>query len=198
MKQLLCTTAFVLIAAAAAFGDIARPDSTPKRTPKPKQVDASMTIRMDENVKTATLRIPRSQLRQLSAELEQMADENDTAASATGGISRTQTVVSGMLLSLAMAFGGMWFVRSGKASSTGKTLVVFALVAGIGSAATIAYANAGPPSSLRTISSTLFDKKAFGYWNEAFGKIKIEVTDGSVLELHVPAQKEWTEKKGEE
>jgi hypothetical protein len=197
MKRVLCLTAFVLIAAAAAFGDIARPDSTPNRTPKPKPVDASMTIRMDKDVKTATLRIPRSQLRQLSAELEQMADENNTA-STTGGISRTQTVVSGMLLSLAMAFGGMWFVRSGKASSTGKTLVVFALVAGIGSAATIAYANAGPPASLRTISSSLFDKKEFGYWNEAFGKIKIEVTDGSVLELRVPIQKEWTEKKSEE
>ena len=194
MKRVLCLTAFVLIAAAAAFGDIARPDSSPKSTPKPKPVDASMTIRMDKDVKTATLRIPRAQLRQLSAELEQMADENDTAA-VSGGISRTQTVVSGMLLSLAMAFGGMWFVRSGKTNSTAKTLVIFAVIAGIGSAATIAYANAGPPAALRTISSSLFDKKAFGYWNEAFGKIKIEVTDASAVELRVPIQKEWTEKK---
>ena len=69
MKRVLCTTALVLIAAAAAFGDIARPDSTPKRTPKPKQVDASHDY--GEQV-TATLRIPRSQVNQLRAELERL------------------------------------------------------------------------------------------------------------------------------
>lgn len=43
--------------------------------------------------------------------------------------------------------------------------------------ATIVYANAGLPPELRQITSKLFDKKVFGYWNSAGGKIKIQISD---------------------
>ena len=57
----------------------------------------------------------------------------------------------------------------------------------VGSAATIAFANMGPPPQLRSISSKLFNRDTFKGWNLAYGKVKIEVSDsdGSV-ELIVP------------
>ena len=97
-----------------------------------------------------------------------------------------------MFLSLAMVFGGIWFVRNGKsATKTGKTLVIFAFIAGVGSAATLVFANAGPPPASRSITSALFDKKAFVYVNSASGKIKLEVSDQSSVELRVPAPENW-------
>jgi hypothetical protein len=198
MKRILCVSLLVLIASVAGFADIARPE--PSKTPKikpSKSIETSLTIHMDSNTKVATLRIPKGQLLQLRAELDQLANENDdTAAVTTGGMSRTQTIVSGMFLSLALVFGGMWFVRTGKASTTaGKTLVILAVVAGVGSAATLVYANAGPPPAVRSITSAIFDKKAFVYVSSASGKVNVEVSDGNSIELNVPAPKGWPMEK---
>ena len=158
-----------------------------------------MTIKMDSDIKVATLRVPKDKLKQLSAELDQLADESDdTTAKISPGMTRTQTIVSGIFLSLALVFGGMWFVRSGKAgTSTGKALVILAMIAGVGSAATFVYGNVGPPPSLRNITSELFDRKAFLFYSSASGKVNIEVTNGSGVELVVPAPKHWpTDKEG--
>jgi hypothetical protein len=62
----------------------------------------------------------------------------------------------------------------------------------------MALANAGPPAELRKITSKLFDKKVFGYWNSAGGKIKIQLSDrNDPVELIVPEVKEEA-KTGEE
>jgi len=187
----------ILLTSVVAFSDIA-PERTPKPTPTPKTTPVSvlMSIKMDSNAKVATLSIPREQLKQLRAEIDQIDNENDNTAAATGIFSRTQTIVSGAFLSLAVVFGGMWFVRSGKsATKTGKTLVILAMIGFVGSAATFVYANAGPPPELRSISSTLFDKKAFGYWTSAMGKVNLTVSDAQVIELNVPAPKKWPNDK---
>lgn len=199
MKQTLGLLALLLLSSVAVFSDIARPDKTPTRTPKPKTISSSMTIRMDSNTKVATLRVPKDKLKQLSAELDQLADESDdTAAVNTPGLTRTQTIVSGIFLSLALVFGGMWFARSGRSSTTTvKTLVIFALIAGAGSAATFVYGNVGPPQALRSISSELFDRKAFLFYSSAGGTVNIEVTNGSSVELSVPAPKNWPKDKEE-
>ena len=92
-----------------------------------------------------------------------------------------------MFLSLAIVFGGMWFVRSGKtATKTGKTLVILAVIAGVGSAATFVYANIGPPLEARSITGKLFDKKVFTPYRFASGKIKIETSDDGIVQLVVP------------
>lgn len=193
MKRILGLSMLLLLSSVAGFADIA-PEITPKPIPKPKSspVSTTMSIRMDAKTKVATLSIPREQLKQLTAQLEQLDSESDNTAAATGSISRTQTIVSGMFLSLAMVFGGIWFVRNGKsATKAGKALVIFAIIAGVGSAATLVYANAGPPPALRSITSTLFDKKAFIYLSSATGKINLEVSDQSTVELRVPAPASW-------
>jgi hypothetical protein len=186
MKRIICLTTLVLLAAVAVFADIARPD--PTKTPKPaKGVDTTMSIRLDRNATEVKLIIPKSQIKQLRAELEQLDDDLDNTAAVTqpSSFSRTQTIVSGAFLSLALVFGGMWFVRSGKATSAaGKSLVILAVVAGVGSAATLVYANAGPPP-ITKITSNLFDKDQFRY-RSVYGKIKMETSNETNVQLVVP------------
>ncbi len=177
MKRIICLMTLGLLAASAAFADIARPD--PTKTPKPvKGVSTTMRINLDRDATEAKLIIPKSQLKQLRAELEQLDDESDNTASVTppSSFSRTQTIVSGAFLSLALVFGGMWFVRSGKASTrSGKTLVILAVLAGTGATASFVYANVGPPPEVRTISGRLFSQSVHRY-KFASGQVKVEAS----------------------
>lgn len=196
MKRILSISLLLLLSSISGLADIARPEPT-KPVKQKKSVATTMTIRMDKDTKEAKLIIPKSQIKQLRAALEDLDNESDATAAA-GGATRTQTIVSGMFLSLALVFGGVWFVRSGKsATKSGKALVVIAVIAGLGSAATYIYANAGPPQSLRSISSALFDKKAFSYFNTASGKVNVETSDGTSIELRVPAPEGWPMDKNE-
>ena len=186
MKRILLLTALALITSTAVFADIApiRPEKTPK--PKPG-VNTTMEIMMDKSAKEAKLLIPKSQIKQLRAELESLDDDNGNTAAVTGGFTRLQTIVSGAFLSLAFVFGGMWFVRSGKASTKGgKALAAAAILGGIGAATTVVFANVGPPPAARNITSKLFDQKLFTPYGFAYGKIKIETTDGNQVKLIVP------------
>ncbi|CAN5514405.1 hypothetical protein BH10ACI2_BH10ACI2_15640 [soil metagenome] len=194
MKRLLCLTAFILLVSAATFADIPRPD--PTKTPKPKSsksIETSMEIKLDSTAKEARLIIPRSQIRELRAQLDQMDDDSDnTAAVTTPGVTRTQTIVSGTFLSLAIVFGGMWFVRSGKGGTkTGKNLVVLAAVASLASAATFVYANAGPPSEARSITGKMFTPAVHMY-GFGWGTVKLEVGDQKQVQLIVPNPKPAT------
>ena len=185
MNRIICLTTIFFLASVAVFADIARPQ--PNKDPKPvKSLDATMTIRLDRNAKAARLLIPKSQIKQLRAELEQMDGDSDNTAAVTtpGNFTRTQTIVSGTFLSLALVFGGMLFVRTGKAS--GKALIILAVLAGLGTAATFVYANIGPPPEARSITSRLFNDKVFTPYQFASGNIKIETVDSGNLQLIVP------------
>ncbi len=188
MKRLLWFTSLILLLATAASADVPRPD--PTKTPKQvKGIDTTLTIRLDRTAKDAKLIIPKSQIKQLRAELEQLDNDTDNTAAVTApnSFSRTQTIVSGAFLSLALVFGGMWFARSGKTmTKTSKTLVIFAVLAGIGSAATFVYANAGPPPEARSITGKMFSQ-SIHYMNYGTGKIRIETKeDSNSVELIVP------------
>jgi hypothetical protein len=179
MKRLILIIAFAAIAAGSALADIARPD--PAKTPKTKpstSIATAMDIRLDPDAKEARLIIPKSQLKQLRAQLDGLDDADDnTAAVTTPSFSRTQTIMSGAFLSLAIVFGGMWFARSGKAASkTVKTIVVATAIVGIASAATFVYANAGPPSEARSITGKMFSPAVHMY-GFGWGQIKLETTD---------------------
>ena len=189
MKRILCLSLLILLASVAVFSDIARPGKTPRAKPTPKfrMTNTSMTmeITMQGNIAQTTLRIPKAQLKWL-AEREENGDDSDNTAANAGSFSRTQTIVSGAFLSLALIFGGMWFVSSGKsATKKGKTLVILAVIGVVSSAATFVYANVGPPPQLRSISTNLFDKKSFEGWNYASGTIRVETSPEDVIELIV-------------
>ena len=194
MKRLTAITAIVLLSSAAMFGDIARPD--PAKTPKAEPatgVTANMSIRLDPDAKEARLIIPKSQIKLLRAQLDEIdaGDDNTAGVTAPNGLSRTQTAMTGIFLSLALVFGGMWFVRSGKAATkTAKALIIGITIAGIASAATFVYANAGPPASARSITGKMFADSVHMY-GFGFGKIRLETSaTGESVTLIVPNPKD--------
>ena len=188
MKRTVLLVVAMLVFAAAVMADEAIPTPT-KKTPKPntqKTIDTEMDIRLDANAKEATLYIPRSQIKQLRAELEGLDDSEDT----TAGITRTQTLMSGMFMSLAIVFGGMWFVRSGKAATKGAKVAVIGLAVGaIATAATFVYANAGPPDEARSITGKMFSQ-AVHIYGFGWGRVKLAVSDDARIRLVVPNPKE--------
>ena len=191
MKRTFLIAAIITIAAVATFADIARPE--PAKSPKTKPsagVMTTMDIRLDSDAKEARLIIPKSQLKQLRAQLDDMDDASDNTAAATTSFSRTQTIMSGAFLSLAIVFGGIWFARSGKsASKTVKTLVIGATIVGIASAATLVYANAGPPSDARSITGKMF-APAVHYYGFGWGQVRLETSDTDQrIQLIVPNPK---------
>lgn len=197
MKRIFCLLLAVFVFANVSFADEA-PPPTPKKQMKNKSVDSFMQIRLDENANEPVLKISKNQLKDLRAQLDELDDASDNSA-ALGGISRTQTIVGGMFLSLAFVFGGVLFARSKKTDGkTSKIIAAGAVLFLCGTAATFVFANAGPPPRLRSISGQLFDKKVFGFWKRASGAIKIEVVEnGDNVELIVPDKEEKINKNEE-
>lgn len=191
------TLAAICVMASFAFADLARPDDPKKKS---RSIETTLDIRLDAGATEAKLIIPRSQLKQLRAELEQLDDDSDATAGAITGsdLSRTQTIVSGVFLSLALVFGGVWLVRSGRFSiRAGKAAVGIALVCAA-SAVTFVYANAGPPLEVRTINGKMFSQ-AMHIYGFGWGRIRMEVGDTEDrVRLIVPNPKTSGSAPGEE
>ncbi|HEX9960339.1 MAG TPA: hypothetical protein VGB00_05375 [Pyrinomonadaceae bacterium] len=196
MKKLFSSIVLIAALALIAFADIRLPD-----TPQPKQskaIDTRLQIRLDQNAKEARLRIPKSRIKQLRAELEEFDDAADATASAS--FSKTQTVVSGLFLSLAFVFGGVWLARSRGKTETkaSKAPVVGAGLFLTAALTTIAFANVGPPPETRNITGKLFSNSVQAY-KHASGRIKLEISDEiDEIELIVPDVKTPNTTGGEE
>ena len=189
MKRSILLLFVISILALNVFADIAAP--SPKPTPKKgKEIDTYLSIRLGEQYKEAKLLIPRKQLKQLRAELEQLDNgEDDTASISESGSKGMQNVVAGVFLSLAFVFGGVWMFRS-KAAKNTKIAGALLLVSLSGATVSFVFANAGPPAEARSITSKMFSK-ALSYYNFGGGKIKLVVVDGEENpELQVPLIKE--------
>lgn len=193
MKKILSLFALIVCFSIAAFADVRLPD-TPKPTPSPKEkkaVESYLTIKIDKEAKEARLIVPKSQIKQLRAELENLDDDSSSAAFLS--FSRTQTIVSGLFMTLAFVFGGVWFARRGKNVKPNKTAVAACVLFLCGGLATIVFANAGPPPEARSITSKIFNRDVFTPYYFANGAIKVETTDKENFELIVPDK--WTEEK---
>ena len=169
MKRVVLAVAVVLCSLSASFADVPRPDD-PKRSTK--SLDTSLLIRLDSEAKEAKLIIPRDQLKQLRAQLDQVDGEEHSAAAAT--FTRMQTLVSGVLLSLAFVFGGLWVLRYSPKNS--KSIAAVSILLVFGSIANLVYGNAGPPPAAREISGKMFSQSVHMY-KQGSGKIKLEVSD---------------------
>jgi hypothetical protein len=176
MERTVATILLTLFISVTCLADIPRPDK-PKNVPaKSASVDTHLSIELDRNAKEAKLIIPRSQLKQLRAELEALDSGSDDTASAAG-VTRIQTIVGGVFLSLAFVFAGVAFVRSGRLSANGtKAAAAVAIVFAGGAFATIAFGNAGPPAEARSITGKMF-ARALHIYGFGGGKIKLEVSD---------------------
>lgn len=215
MKKIFSVIALIAVFALAAFADVRLPDTPtpkPKPTDKPKlakSIDTQMYISLRQDAKETRLIIPKSQLQQLRAALDEMEGDDDGAAkNATAAVvsfSKTQTVIGGLCLSLAFVFGGVWLTRS-RAASTGvalakknKTFAIIAVFFLCGALATITFANIGPPLEARSITGKTFSSAVHQY-KQASGRIKLEVSndDARGIELIVPdTQKENTTSREE-
>lgn len=192
MKRAITAGVLSLMFCVAAFADIA-----PVKPAKAKKsMDANLTIRLDKDAKQARLIIPKSAVRELRAQIDDLdQDGNVTAAASINGVTRIQTIMAGAFLSLAIVFGGVWFTRSKKIGT--KTAAAIAVAILSGAVVTFVYANAGPPPEARSITGKLFAPSVHIY-NFASGPIKIETTDDARgVELIVPDTQE-TPKSGEE
>ena len=180
MKKTLLIVVLLAAASSAALANIADPSIG-----KSKSIDTRLHISIDSKAKEAKLIIPRSQLRQLRAELDAIDGGSDNTAVAAGtSLSGTQTIVSGALLSVAFIFAGLWFMRSG--SKPGAAAVAGAGLLTLASVATIVYGNAGPPPEARVINGKMFTQSVHMY-KQGSGPIKLEVSDKvDTPELIVP------------
>lgn len=185
MKKMMIAAIFAVALSGAAFADIARPDVKPKPVPKPKGPEADMVIRIDSGASEAKLVVPRTHLKKLRAELDELGQEDeDNTADAGSSIQRIQTIVGGVFLSLAFVFGGFWIVkRNGKGAGAAGIIAVMLTT---GAAVSLVYANVGPPPSARKITSKIFDTNVIRPFGYISGKIRVEVGNTDTFELIVP------------
>ena|SRR2546421_2725658 len=165
--------ALFIVASVSARADVARP-----KDEHSKPANTTITMRIEPNYKAteAKLLIPRSMLQEMRAQL----DGNDAQAATTSArfhsLGSAQTVMTGIFLSLAITFGGVWFVRARKATNKfTPAALALALVVLCGAGAGIAYANAGPPQVARTLTTNILVPGALPYG--VYGKVKVEITD---------------------
>ncbi|MCC6824160.1 MAG: hypothetical protein IT172_00240 [Acidobacteria bacterium] len=187
MKKLICIAFTVAALSLAAFADIARPDRSPNRVVKPvPSTSGTMTIRIDPNVKQPTLRLPASVLSKLRAENDTAETELNTASAGTSS-SRLQTLMTGMLLSFAIVFGGVWVFRKGRnASGADKAFAIMAAAAIVAAAASFAYADLALPEA-RAITNRIFNTSELGPRSSVTdSNIRIERSTGREIELLVP------------
>jgi len=171
MNRTVLIFALTFAMTASVFANIANPD-----LPK-KSIDTTLSIRLDKDAKEAKLIIPKSQIKQLRAELEKLDDGSDNTAAVVTDNGGLKTVVSGSLLSLAFVFAGVWAMRTGRLSTKGgKAAAAGVVMLFAGAFATFVYANAGPPAEARSITGKMFSQSVHLY-GFGSGKIKLEVSD---------------------
>ena len=179
--------AMMLVAAAnLAFADIANPNKTSSNS----KLTTQMKLEPDEKATEAKLIIPREIWQQMKTELDGNGSQNAGTMSRFFKMSGTQTVVSGLFLSLAFVFGGVWLVRSRKgASKLSQATAIGAVVLLLcGLTAGIAYANAGPPPVARSLTSNILIQEL--QWWGAYGQIKVEIAEeGREITLVLPKTK---------
>jgi hypothetical protein len=152
----------------------------PNKIQLAKQYPSGLTIETDSKAYEARLQLSEKDLRQLQAALAGLPAER----SSTQAITRdsTRTIIAGVSMFMALAFGGVWLVRS----SAGKTQRTLALLiiggAVVSAAAIIANANGVAPAyRWRALAQNL----AAG--RPTTGMVMIEVVPGdSGIKLVIP------------
>jgi hypothetical protein len=186
MKRIFSLCALLAIFAVGASADVRLPD-TPKPTPvkEKKSLDTMFSISIRKDAKEARLLIPKDQIKELRAQLDELDGGSNTAALAS--FSRAQTILGGLFLSLAFVAGGVWFSRSRKNGfKPGRAVVAGAVLFFGGAFAVITFANVGPPLEARSITGKIFTDPVHLY-KQASGKIKVEATDDDYgIQLIVP------------
>jgi hypothetical protein len=188
LTECVVVLAFLFGMAELTSADVIVPKSKSSKSNQGSSTTLRMSIVPNRNVSEARLEIPRSLITHLRAELdgdgtEQIAETGETLSQS----GNTQTAMAGVFLSLAVAFGGVWLLRSRKQTTRfTKAQLGIAILALCAASASIAYANAGPPPVARSLTSKILiqDAKSYG----AYGQVKVVVSDdgGDSIRLVLP------------
>lgn len=171
MKKFLnyiAVLSIVLLASFTIFADA----PAPSKVVKSMRSGMKIQVATDDKTKEARLVIPQREWSKFRAEIE--GGDNTNIASRFG-MSRTQTIMTGLFLSLAFAFGGVWIVRNRGAIKNKVVIgiIVFALCGAV--VTTISFANI-PPPQVTSLNDTLLSEAA--RQDGVSGTIRIEVVDG--------------------
>lgn len=187
MKSFINRITLILILflmAVPVFADVPSPNK--KQTKKTETPKIRMHVFGDNKMSEATLKIPRDLLTKLQAEAD-----SDKSLNAPASLTKMQTLFIGLCISLSLIFGGVWFVRS-RVHANGKgtrMMVALAFLSLLAATTTSVYANLGPPSFGRTLSTKILVPEVSS--QGAFGDVKIVVgEDGSDIYLILPKPKE--------
>jgi hypothetical protein len=159
MKRAILFTIITLAASSVLFADEAPP-------PKAKPTKAKIQIIIDQNAKDSKLVISRETLQALLD-----SGEGRGALASPIGVSRSQTIFGGLLLSASFVFGGVWLAR--RKEGGGVIPAAGAVVAVVCGAAILAMGNAAPPIYQR-IDSSLFSE-GLNAKKFAHGDILVEI-----------------------
>lgn len=192
MKKLLFLAIFIVVFSINTFADIRLPDNikpSPTATPKSdkKSKKMQMAIRINPSVDETTLRIPRSALKDLRAQLDEIDGGNSNVAA--GIFSGTQTLMSGLFFSVALIFGGVWMFRGKSLGKNQKIVAGLLIFAFLGASVVTVFANAAPPP-LQGLKADLFSDKMRNSIRGATGTVKVEIENdgyqGSLIQLIIP------------
>lgn len=204
MKKLLILSIFTVIFSLNAFADVRLPDNlkpSPTATPKSKQKSQKMqmSIRVNPNVDEPTLVIPRSALKELRAQLDELDGVNSNVAG--GSISKTQTLMSGIFFSAALIFGGVWMFRGKSLGKTQKIIAGCLIAAFLGASVVTVFANVAPPP-FQGLKADLFSDKMQNSWRGAIGTVRVEIDNdgyqGAPIQLTIPRRDENSSRNDEE
>lgn len=192
MNRLINGCALALLLLAACTSALANaPDPSIAR--RGANVAIPMRIAPDRQATEAKLVIPRAVWQQMRAGLDGNDAQSAVAATARfHNLGGAQTVMAGIFLSLAFAFGGVWLVRTRKQTDRLTRVALGVAVLALCSAtASIAYANAGPPPVARALTSQILIEQA--QWYGVYGQVKIEIAEeGDQITLVLPAKEHKT------
>jgi hypothetical protein len=178
----------LLIGFVSTRADVPTPNSNRvRRQSRPNPI--YMQIQPAESAGDAKLVIPRDILQQLRASLDD-TDQQDAASVTSNGRQNSRTIIAGIFLSISLAFGGVWLMRSGATSGKlARTAAVITLIGASGVATGIALGNAGPPPLARSLTSKILTPEL--QWWGAYGKVTVEVVaEGDHITLVLPNMKE--------
>ena len=178
--------ALLLATSVSVLADVPNPNG--HKSSRSSNIRTFMHLSPDVHATEARLIIPRSLLTQMSAQTEGSDSQSAAAMQRIFNISGAQTIMAGIFLSLALAFGGVWLVRSRAASGKpARAALGIALLVLCGACAGVAYANAGPPPVARSLTSKILIQEAQPYG--AGGEVKVEVSDdANTITLELPIQ----------
>jgi hypothetical protein len=189
MKSLLLFVV-LLTAVSTANADIAKPK--PPQQPAKQVLHTGLEIVPDSTVYEAKLQISESDFKNLRAAL----DGNGGTAPIVGGIafSAPRTIISGLLMFMAVSLAGVMMARSSSFGRAQKTIAAVLLVGVVlGAAAIITRGNAGPPPSWRWRNLP----QALAEGKPTLGGVDVEVIpdnqmNGRTMRLLIPLKKQNT------